>query len=151
MSILQRLIRRVRVSATGDDTKQSPVQQVAYLGKVGDAYVLFPFGLHGNADVDTSALMFDTQGARVIIAGAPPGRPQMAAGEVCLYHPSTRSLVHMKADGSIDMTAPEIVINGNLTVSGTVTNAGIDVGSTHTHIGSPTAPTGAISPTGVPV
>lgn len=55
----------------------------------------------------------------------------------------------------------DVIVNGNQTVNGnitatgtitapTITSAG-KVLATHTHTGSPTAPTGAISPTGAPI
>lgn len=56
------------------------------------------------------------------------------------------------ATGKIDLTAPTINLVGNVAMSGgTVTHNGTNIGDTHTHTGSPTAPTGAITPTGVPV
>lgn len=41
-------------------------------------------------------------------------------------------------------------LNGNTAVTGDLTNNGKNIGSTHTHAGSPTAPTGPISNTGQP-
>lgn len=58
--------------------------------------------------------------------------------------------------GAIEIIAPGgVTITGDLDVSGDivaneVTASGIAL-STHVHVGSPTAPTGAISPTGAPV
>ena len=51
--------------------------------------------------------------------------------------------------GDVDQT-------GDQTSSGTITGttdvlAGTISGKTHTHIGSPTAPVGAVSPTGLPI
>lgn len=70
--------------------------------------------------------------------------------------------VRMDSASRIKFTAPVIEIDGDIdhtgdqTSSGTITGdvdvvAGTISGKTHTHIGSPTAPTGAISPTGLPV
>lgn len=65
--------------------------------------------------------------------------------------------------GTATLTAPESVVDGNLTVTGnfeaqgsttlssTVTSGGKDISDTHTHVGSPTAPTGPISNTGAVV
>lgn len=79
--------------------------------------------------------------------------------------------VIVNAETSIDMTTADMTITAdNLTMDvaattwtgstvditatiatvGVITNDGKDIGDTHTHIGSPTAPLGAISPTGVP-
>ena len=97
-------------------------------------------------------------------------------GEVIIYHPTSGSKVHLLQDGSIqveaglssiDVTALgsitlnpgalPVTINGDLVVTGVstlgpiVTAGGTNIGQTHTHVGSPTAPTGAQSNTGAPV
>jgi len=60
------------------------------------------------------------------------------------------------AGGVATVTAPSInltgnvTITGNLTVSGSLLNAGTNVGKTHVHSGSPSAPNGPVSNTGVP-
>lgn len=63
----------------------------------------------------------------------------------------------LKSDGNIELKpAATVTVIGNVEVQGTVT-ASVDVVGggkslkTHTHIGSPTAPSGAISNTGAPV
>lgn len=59
--------------------------------------------------------------------------------------------------GQTTLTTTKLTIDGDLTVTGdttlssTVTSNGKDISNTHTHVGSPTAPTGAVSPTGAPV
>lgn len=56
-----------------------------------------------------------------------------------------------------DITAADITASGDLDVTGsatlgaTVTAGGTAIGATHAHIGSPTAPTGSISNTGIPI
>ena len=66
------------------------------------------------------------------------------------------------ASGSVTIDTPtttltgDAEIDGNLTVTGdtalgaTVTSNGKDISDTHTHIGSPSAPSGGVTPTGVP-
>ena len=95
---------------------------------------------------------------------------------MAFYHPPTDSFIIFRASGDLDIqagtegggnvnitaatvniTADDVDISGNLTVGGdtaltaVVTSGGIDIGSTHTHAGSATAPTGPVAPTGVPV
>ena len=53
----------------------------------------------------------------------------------------------LKSDGSIDINGVIIDASGNVTIPGTLSVTGKDF-ATHTHIGSPTAPVGSISPTG---
>lgn len=60
---------------------------------------------------------------------------------------ATRSEVLLQVDGvSLSLTASGLAITG-----GTVTHNGINIGDTHTHVGSPTAPLGPRSNTGAPV
>lgn len=54
----------------------------------------------------------------------------------------------LKADGSFNMNGVIIDASGNVTMPGTLSVAGKDF-ATHAHIGSPTAPVGSISPTGI--
>ena len=92
----------------------------------------------------------------IALPGSPQTRPELEPGEVAVYHPPTGSLIRFKANGDIDITAPLVTITGNLTVTGdtalaaTVTSNGKDISDTHTHVGSPSAPDGAQSNTGVP-
>lgn len=64
------------------------------------------------------------------------------------------STVISMRQGEISMRAAgsEVVINGAevAITSPLLTHNGINVGSTHTHAGSPTAPNGPVSPTGAP-
>ena len=71
--------------------------------------------------------------------------------------------VTLDVTGNTSITSPVMTLTGNVnivgdldvtgatTLSADVTSNGIDISDTHTHTGSPTAPTGVISPTGVPV
>lgn len=171
---LKRLIRWARVSKAGDDDKQFPVQQVEYLGKVGDCFMVFPYGMHGNAKEDSMVLMLSVGGNaenRAGIPGTPQDRPQMADGELCLYHPPSQSIIHFKSNGDIDIDAVkneqgdvnikgvnvnitgDAAISGDLSVAGdtalgaTVTAGGTNIGQLHTHSGVTSGP----SNTGPPV
>lgn len=117
---LKNLIRLARISRAGDGGGQLPVQQVEYLGKLAESVIVFPFGMHANVDIDSLALMFSIQGnpeSRAAIAMS-PDRPTLEAGEIAIYHPKTGSIVKMKANGDIDMVAPNVNITGNLVVNG---------------------------------
>lgn len=56
--------------------------------------------------------------------------------------------LELKTDGTIDMNGVIIDVSGNMVIPGNLSVNGKDF-ITHAHIGSPTAPTGAISLTGV--
>tara|TARA_R110000822_G_scaffold84867_3_gene199024 strand:- start:7371 stop:8087 length:717 start_codon:yes stop_codon:yes gene_type:complete len=75
----------------------------------------------------------------------------------------TNGTIKLKADTKVIADAPDVETTGNLkvlgnlevvgssTLSDTVTSDGVDISGLHTHVGSPTAPLGVISPTGTPV
>jgi phage baseplate assembly protein V len=69
----------------------------------------------------------------------------------------------VNADTKINLTTPEVVVSNKLTVNGLidgkagatltgggVTHNGKNIGDSHTHIGSPTAPSGPRTATGAP-
>lgn len=63
--------------------------------------------------------------------------------------------IALTPEGAVQIIAPGgLVVTGDLTVSGNIVanevTASGKILSTHTHIGSPTAPSGAVSPTGAP-
>ncbi len=65
----------------------------------------------------------------------------------------TASTVNLTADTT--NVSGDLNVTGNLDVSGAtslttnVTSNGIDIGNLHTHVGSPTAPSGPVTPTGI--
>lgn len=81
-----------------------------------------------------------------ILNAAPAQYIHFTGSGILIYSPS-----------AINMQAPDINVTGrfnvvgNSTFTGTITNNGKNVGSTHNHAGSPTAPSGPVSNTGQPV
>ena len=59
---LREMIKYGRVSNTGADNEQFPVQQVEFMGNVADAMMVFPYGMHANADIDAYSLLFGVNG-----------------------------------------------------------------------------------------
>ena len=99
------------------------MQQIEYLGKTGEAVAIFPFGLHASATVDSFALLFSVQGqpenrAAILMSG---NRPTLEPGEVALYNPTTGATIKMKTNGSIELTATNIKIDGNVEITGNLT------------------------------
>lgn len=172
ISRLKNLIRWAKIGKSGTDDKQFPVQQVTYLGKTGNAMMVFPFGYHANLTPDALGLLFSIAGNeenRAFIGATPQNRPQLAAGEVVVYHPDSGSQVLFKASGDIEVTtatnvkvtagqsvtidSPQATFTGDVQIDGAlnVTGAGSIGGkdfATHVHVGSPTAPTGPQTNTG---
>lgn len=163
-----------RISRVGDEKGDYPIQQIDYLGKEANAAMWFPFGFHANVDVDSVGIMFalgEKGESKIVLPSSGPKRPKLEAGELVMYHPKTQSRIHFKADGAIEVTSDtslkfdvpsaqftgDVTVDGGLNVTGAsalsamVTSAGKDISNTHTHIGSPSAPTGAVTPTGIPV
>lgn len=120
LNVIKNLIRLARISRAGVGGGQFPVQQVEYLGKTADTVVIYPFGIHANASIDSLALMFSIQGhpeSRAAIVTS-NNRPELEPGEIAVYHPQTGSIIKMKSDGGIEMMAPTVKIIGNLEVNG---------------------------------
>lgn len=124
-NMIRSLLRWARTTKVGDDTADFPVQQVGYLGKVGDSVMWFPYGMHANIPIDELVLMVSMQGnpeARVSIPGSPQKRVKpLAASEVVFFHPDTGSKLHFKANGDIEIDSQKDV---NIRVVG---NALVDV------------------------
>ena len=137
-----------------------PLQKVFYLGKTANSVPLFPYGYHARPKKGFLSMIF-TYGARSenrthLVTSMDQRPTDLAEGEIVFYHPPTRSEIRLKANGEIHATTRLFKIVGDLDVSGATTlSASVksnnkDISDTHTHVGSATAPTGAIAPTGVP-
>jgi phage gp45-like len=163
MEKLKRMLGWASITKSSDNSGNYPIQQVTYMGKIADAVALMPYGIHSNIPADTLAVIASINAQsenRVIMGVAPPNRPTLEPGEVALYHPDSGSMVRMKSDGSISVIG-DLTVTGDITASGDVTATDITASGdvlagsidlvTHTHIGSPTAATGPVSNTGVPV
>lgn len=137
---LKNAIRWCKVSRDGDEAAERPVQQVTYMGKVGDALMWFPYGYHANVPAGELALMLGMQGnpeARVALPGSPTDRPtDLLPGEVVLFHPGSGSRVHLKNTGEIEISAQSPVdVNAtgdvNVTAGGDATvTAAVDASVT---------------------
>ena len=125
--VIKRLLRWGKVSRDGDDAGNYPVQQVTYLGKVGDALMWFPYGYHAVVPDDTLAFLASMQGhpeARVGFPGSPTLRPRITSPEVVVYHPPTGSKIHFHADGDIEIEGVDLRVT---TTGPTTVTAGGDV------------------------
>lgn len=153
----------VRVIKAGSDAEQFATQQVEYLGKNSDAFMVFPYGVHGNVPSDSLGLNITTNcnpENKAVIAWTPKIRPKLEDGEVAFYHPPSGSTIIWKKGGFLEITTEADVtvncnnltantsgnttintttftINGNFVCNGTMTNNGQDVGNTHGHAQGP--------------
>lgn len=132
--MLNKLIRWARITKAGTDTEEFAVQQLEYLGKLANGFVVFPYGIHGNLPPDSLALMMSVQGSaanRAVIGWTPKVRPTLEEGEVAFYHPPTGSTMVWRQNGDLDInTAGNINVDcstANVNASSSVT---IDTPST---------------------
>lgn len=157
MSVTAKIKSMLRWGATSlltDENGQFPIQQYTYHGKTGDAVNWFAYGYHASPPSGQMAMLYSMQGnteARVAFPGSPEDRPTIAENEVTVYHPTTGSKVHFKADGSIEVVTTvkvkldtptveltgDATIAGDLAVTGNITanevTAGTTVLTTHKH------------------
>lgn len=90
------------------DTGNVPTMQVAYLGKTKDAWVLYPYGMHANAPINSVVLLHNVKGNeenQVGIASKPEIRPKgLKIGEVVFGNFVVSSIIKFKEDGDIDIS-----------------------------------------------
>lgn len=157
MSVLRNLINFCRFSRTESDNQQFPAQQIEYLGKVADAFVILPYGMHANIPPEFLGILMKMSGQeqnRVVLPLSPKQRPKnLAPGDLVFYSPITGEKIVFAAAGGVTISAPNgitivgdttfqnnVTINGNLTVTGStilgaVTSNGKDISDAHTHSG----------------
>jgi len=123
----QPIVQRAVVTLAGTDDQQYPVQQVTYQGKVADAEVVFPYGMHANLlTEDTLCLLFsinNEEDYRAVMGYTPNLRPKnLEEGEVVFYHPVTGSQIFFRNNGDIDIlvadgSEDETGGNANITIT----------------------------------
>ena len=144
---IKRLVRWGKVTRASDESRQFPVQQVSYLGKAGNAMMLFPYGHHANIPPETLALLLSVQGsseAKVALPTSAQERPvALVAGEVVVFHPGSKSRIHfldsgdieIKSDTLVKVDAPSVEITEGA-VKKLMTEDMISVFNTHNHGGA---------------
>ncbi len=132
---LKNLVRYAVVSAGADNTKQFPVQQITYKGKVAEGLAVSPYGLYANISNDALALVFSIEGdesSKAFMAYTPKDRPDdLEQDEVALYHPPTKTFIKFRNTGDVEIDTDVDGAGGNLiinTASATVNATGdVDV------------------------
>ena len=112
-----------KITKKGNETGSFPIQQFEMNGRIGDAYVVSPYGMHANLPANQPALNMSPDGT-ILMGIDPIGRIKVESGEVVFYHPVTKSKTHYKNDGDIDITAPNVNYSGNVNIAGNLTVAG---------------------------
>jgi len=110
--MIKSLVRWVVITSVTKDDKDFPLHKVTYIAKAGDALAWYPYGFHANPGPAALALMLAVNSDaenRVMFPGSPKERisddlpTPLAEGEILIYNPITKSYVHLKEDGSIDI------------------------------------------------
>lgn len=116
--IFDAIIRWGKTLAGGTSGGQYPKQRSTYMGRKINAVAVFPYGVHANVPPEQLALMFPCQGAQIPMDAAE--RPEMAEGDVAVYHPQTGSYIIWREGGKLDVVASgavEVVAAGDVDVT----------------------------------
>jgi len=110
-SKIKRLIRIAKIVKAGDDTGNFPVQRISYYGKNIGCNILFPYGMHANLPVGSFVTAYSIGGDtenKVGFGGLPQERiKELPEGEVVFFHPITKSKIHFRNNGDIDIESTE--------------------------------------------
>lgn len=134
---------------TGKDKQlKYPDQQAAFLGRIGDYTIVFPYGLYADLPAETLLKEIAPKVAVPVTVDRPSDTEQ---DEPVLFHPATGTRIIMRNNGDVDIIAAgdvnvqaaNVTMTGNLTVQGntslgaTVTSNGKDISDTHGHTQDP--------------
>ncbi len=118
VNMIKSLMRWAVVNSFSLDNKDFPIHQIEYMGKKADASAWYPYGYHANPGSETLSLLLAIGGNpenRIVMPGSPKERidplmpTPLAENEVILFHPPTKSYIHLKADGTIDIDSQKDV------------------------------------------
>lgn len=144
---LKNIVRAGKITGPADNSKQFPVQQISFKGKLADTLMVFPYGVYANVSTDDAlALMFAIDGNeenRAAIAYTPQKRPtDLANGEVAFYHPFSNSFIKFRNDGTIAIDAKGVLnldatgdININVSGDANITASSVNIDASVTNLG----------------
>lgn len=118
--LLRNLIKRAIVTKAGKDDGALAVQQISHNGKASQSEIVFPYGVHANLPVDSLLTCFLIEGVeqnKAAIGGMPQNRiKNLPVGEVVFFHPLTKSKLHFKNGGEIEVVAVKDGEKKNITI-----------------------------------
>lgn len=126
---IKSIVKRGYVTRESSDNSFYPIVQISYLGKVGDAEYITPYGYNCNFPVETPVIIWNLQAFENNRACMPflenDRFKSLAVGEIKVGSPKTGSYVYFKADGKIEIESKgdlDITVNGavNLTATSSV-------------------------------
>lgn len=94
------------VTLKGSDSKQFPVQQVAFDGNTADAFMIFPYGMSANVSNDALSLLFSVNDDdfAAIATSAKERIKNLKQGEVIFFHPEKKSFLKFVESGDIKIS-----------------------------------------------
>lgn len=125
------LIKRGRVSRTDSDSRKLPIHQVTYMGDTAEFVAIFPYGVHANLPEDAIVTLFSVNGQEQNLAGigeVPEKRiKNLESGEVVFFHPTTKTRIHFKNNGDLDIDViGDVNLNANnVNIDAAVSNIGV--------------------------
>lgn len=155
---IRNLIKRCALSKI-DDSQSYQTAQVTYFDKIVDIETINPYGICSKAPAGSLGLMFSVMGQeenRAAIFNDQTNRfKDLQEGELVVGNYSTKSKIKFCANGDIEIftnadinaqcanlnvtantttiTAPTNTVDGDLEVTGKITNQGVDIGKGHAH------------------
>lgn len=129
LSCIKSLIKRGKTTLPGNDSGLAMTAQIQYMNKVTTSHIINPAGFGHNPTPGNLAIIFNVSGVEdnlsTIVTNDFNRIKNLVPGETVIYNTVTKSHIIFKQDGSIEINAPVININGDLNVSGK-TNLGAD-------------------------
>lgn len=126
------MVKRCFTSASTPNDNPYPALTVNYHGKQTTAEHLTPYGFYSSPPANCTGIVLTISGQEenlIALVNTPKKRPRdLAAGEVSVYHPVTKSEIHFKANGDIEISSvdgtikcasPHMVVSDSL-VAGVV-------------------------------
>jgi len=121
------MIARCRVSRSGGDGGQFPVNQISYYDKTSECEVITPYGLYSNPPVNSLGILFHSEGQEQNRAGifnvTGTRFKNLKEGEVVTGNTVSLSNIKFDSDGNVIITVKnnlEIVVDAdnNITIQG---------------------------------
>lgn len=119
------MIKQAYISLVTDDSSAYPKGQAGYNDKTTDFLRYSPYGLDSNPPKDAWVLLLGSQGQEAVKIGLCADflnrKKRLKEGEATLHNTLTKSFVLLKENGSIEVNAPIILLNGTVGVGSGVT------------------------------
>lgn len=108
--------------------------EVSSIGGTTQNRVISPKGIYSKPVNENALIINLSNGTNQDVVLAIQKDIELESGDVVVT--DDKSTIHFKyKTGEIEIKAQKLIINANIETVGTITNNGVDIGSTHTHTG----------------